>query len=262
MNRCLVLHENVKLGKNKATFSRSDLKFVDFTSAGALPKHPARFGHEGTVDSRGWDVLGNDAHGDCVFAGAGHEHMLWEREGGAINPPVFSAENVLKDYGTVTGFNPVTGTGDNGTIVREAMSFRRRTGVADASGQRHKIGAYLALDPGNWDHLLEAVYLFGAVGIGIEFPGSAMDQFNRGAPWDVVRGSSIEGGHYIPIVAKRGQLVCVTWGQTQEMTRRFYTKYCDEAWGLVSTEMLSAIGKTPEGLDLPALQAALPKIAA
>jgi hypothetical protein len=250
------------LGKCPATFDRRDLKFVDFVASGALPRHPARFGHEDTISAAGWGMLGNDEHGDCVFAGAAHEHMLWEREGGVINPPTFSARNVLADYGAVTGFDPATGDNDNGTITRDAMAFRRKTGVADATGYRHKIGAYLALDPGNWDHLLEAVFLFGIVGIGIEFPGSAMKQFDAGHPWDVVKGARVEGGHYIPLVAKRGRLVCVTWGKTQEMTRRFYTRYCDEAWAIVSPEILSAVGRTPEGLDLPALQAALPKLAA
>lgn len=247
----------VRLGKRPATHDRRDLRFVDFAATGELPKHPARFGHEKAVEADGWGMLANDKHGDCVFAGAAHEHMLWERAGGALNPAPFRAADVLSDYGAVTGFDPKTGDNDNGTIVREAMSYRRRVGVLDGRGQRHKIGAYLALEPGNWDHLLEAVYLFGAVGIGIEFPASAMDQFNRGAPWDVVSGSRVEGGHYIPLVAKRDRLVCVTWGKTQEMTKRFYVKYCDEAWALVSPELLNASGETPEGLDLAELNAAL-----
>jgi hypothetical protein len=257
----LVLGEHVKLGKHAATFDPRDLKFAEFVpGVGSLPKHPARFGHEHVVGKSAWGMLGNDAHGDCVFAGAAHEHMLWERAGGA---PVatFTAANVLADYGKVTGFDPATGKNDNGTITREAMSFRRRTGVADGAGTRHKIGAFLSLDPGNWDMLLEAVYLFGAVGIGIEFPDSAMDQFNAGAPWDVVAGASIDGGHYIPLVAKRNRLVCVTWGRTQEMTRRFYSRYCDEAWAIVSTEIVADDGKSPEGLDLPALLSALQDVA-
>lgn len=257
-------HGRAVLGKRPATFDRRDLKFTEFVPAagtGALPKHPMRFGHEKSVPSSGWGMLGNDAHSDCVFAGAAHEHMLWEREGGAAVPSAFTAAGVLSDYAAVTGFDPKTGSNDNGTIVREALAYRRRTGVLDAEGERHKIGAYLALDPGNWDHLLEAVYLFGAVGIGIEFPDSAMEQFNEGAPWDYVSGSHVEGGHYIPLVAKRSRLVCVTWGKTQQMTRRFYSRYCDEAWALVSPEIVSGAGRTPEGLDLPALQAALQSVA-
>ncbi len=136
------------------------------------------------------------------------------------------------------------------------MKYRKSTGLIDANSNRHKIGAYLALEPGNTDHLLAALYLFGAVGIGIQFPNSAMDQFNAGKPWSVVQGAQIEGGHYIPLVAHRTYLECVTWGRIQYMTMQFYQKYCDEAWAILSPEMLNA-GKSPEGFDLKQLQADL-----
>jgi hypothetical protein len=35
-----------------------------------------------------WGMLGNDHYGDCVWAGAAHETMLWNKE---------AARNVLKD---------------------------------------------------------------------------------------------------------------------------------------------------------------------
>lgn len=255
------LHQHVKLGKAPATHDSRDLRFTEFVDGvGSLPKHPMRFGHEQTIGADAWGMLGNDVAGDCFFAGSAHEHMLLERAGGALNPPTFRTDDVLGDYGALTGYDPHTGANDNGTVLREGLGYRRKTGLLDANGHRHKIGAYLALDPGNWDHLLEAVYLFGAVGIGLEFPASAMDQFNEHRPWDVVRGSSVEGGHYVPLVAKRGRLVCVTWGKSQEMTRRFYSRFCDEAWAYVSPEIVSASGRTPEGLDLQGLQAALAQV--
>jgi hypothetical protein len=102
----------------------------------------------------------------------------------------------------------------------------------------------------------EALYLFQAVGIGIEFPESAMQQFNSGEPWDVVSGAKVEGGHYIPLVAKRDNLEVVTWGALQQMTPAFYEKYCDEAWAYISEENLKA-GKSPEGFNLEQLQADL-----
>ena len=102
----------------------------------------------------------------------------------------------------------------------------------------------------------EAVYLFGVAGIGIRFPASAMAQFNAGKPWSVVARSKIEGGHYIPLVALRGDLYCVTWGKLQALTPAFLTKYVDEAWCILSPEMLTA-GKSMEGFSLAQLQADL-----
>ncbi len=85
-----------------------------------------------------------------------------------------------------------------------------------------------------------------------------MSQFDAGKPWSVVKGSRIEGGHYIPIVARRGSYVnVVTWGKTQRCTQSFIRTYCDEAWCVVSTEILNGQGQTPEGFDMAALRADL-----
>jgi hypothetical protein len=83
-----------------------------------------------------------------------------------------------------------------------------------------------------------------------------MDQFNAGRPWSIVSGSPLEGGHYVPLVALRGDLYCVTWGKLQPLTRAFLTKYCDEAWAILSPEMLTG-GKSLEGFDLAQLQSDL-----
>ena len=119
--------------------------------------------------------------------------------------------------------------------------------------------AYLGLKVGDPDQLALAIYLFGATGIGIKFPNTAMDQFNAGKPWDVAASAKIEGGHYIPGVGRdvKGNFVIVTWGKVQLMTPRFYKKYCDECVAYVSAEALSTGGKTLEGFDLAQLQADL-----
>jgi hypothetical protein len=250
-----------KLGKKPATYDKRDLQFAHYRTTAPLPPHPKQFGHEKLVAASAWQMLGNgpdntvsqgfQGAGDCVFAGGDHETMLWTLEGGA--PAQFTGANAISDYSAVTGYNPKNPKSDQGTDVRQALKYRRSTGLIDAAGKRHKIGAYLALEPGNTDHLLEALYLFGVVGIGIQFPDSAMDQFNAGKPWSVVQGARIEGGHYVPLVAKRSNLECVTWGRIQPMTSQFYAKYCDEAWAILSPEMLKS-GKSLEGFDLGQLQ--------
>lgn len=244
----------MKLGKKPATHDPRDLQLAHYLDAAALPKRPKVFGHEQFVGADAWGMLGNDNYGDCVFAGAAHETMLWTAEVG--QPAQFTDKAVLSDYSALTGFDPRDPDTDQGTDMREAANYRRSRGIIDAGGKRHKIGAYVALEPGNWQHLLDALYLFGAVGIGIEFPQSAMDQFNAGKPWTVVKRSPIEGGHYVPLVARRGDTRLVTWGQTQRMSQAFYLQYCDEAYAYLSPDMLTG-GKSPEGFDLAALTADL-----
>jgi hypothetical protein len=181
--------------------------------------------------------------------------MMWNAE--RYQAVDFTDAAVLSDYAAVTGFDPATGAGDNGTDVREALNYRRKSGIVDAAGNRHKIAAYVAIEPGHWQHLKEAVYLFSAVAMGFEFPASAMDQFDAGRHWSIVSGSSIEGGHYVPAVAFRdGRVTCVTWGRVQEATRGFWQKYTDECYALLSEEMLLD-GKSLEGFDIAALRADL-----
>jgi len=242
----------MKLGKKPAVYSRKTLRLSDYLTT--LPPVPAdNFGHE-TLVTQPWGVLGNDALGDCAIAGPGHETMLWNAEAG--QQVAFSDANTIADYSAITGYNPADPATDQGSIVLDVLNYRRNTGLLDAAGARHKIGAFVSLEVGNLDHLYAALYLFGALGIGINFPGSAMDQFNDGQPWEVVPGASIDGGHYVPLVAKRGNLLCVTWGRLQAVTETFLTTYMDEAYAMLSPEML-ADGKSPGGFDLPALQADL-----
>lgn len=257
------MNTRLRLGKLPATRDKRDLLFRNYLT-GKLPTPPKQFGHENLISDDLWQMLGNgpddsvapgfQGAGDCVFAGACHETMLWTREGG--QPATFTGANAIAAYSKVTGYNPKTGANDNGTDVRTALKFRQKTGIQDSSGVTHKIGAFLAIEPGNFTHVLQALYLFGAVGLGIQFPSSAMDQFNANEPWAVTKGSSIEGGHYIPLVASRSTLECVTWGRTQLMTTAFFSKYCDEAYAILSPEMLHA-GMSPEGFDLAQLQADL-----
>lgn len=247
--------ENFKLGKKPPTYDKRDLRFENYLIA--LPKPPAQFGHEKFIGSTAWGMLGNDTVGDCTVAGADHEQMLWASEG--QKAASFTTANTIGDYSAITGYNPNDPNSDQGADVRDVLKYRAKTGLVDAKKSRHKIGAYVALQPGNLSHLYAAMYLFGAVGIGIEFPASAMDQFNAGKVWSVVSRSPIEGGHYVPLVARRSHLICVTWSQIQPMTTAFYQKYCDEAWVALSPEMLAS-GKSPEGFNLAQLQADLKAI--
>lgn len=239
------------LGKRPATTGAVKLRLVNYLDTSALPPIPAEYGHEALVGAD-WSMLGNDKYGDCVWAGAAHESMLWTRE--AQTPATFSEASVLKAYSAVTGFDPKTGAGDNGTDMLAACKYRRRTGILDAAGKRHKIGAYLALDPGDVDQLHAAVYLFDGVGIGVEFPTQWMDAFNAGRPWDRVTRPKQDGGHYITGVCRRaGRTGVVTWGRVQWLTDAGYAQFNDESYVYLAPEKLHG-GVDMQGLDLAHLK--------
>lgn len=243
----------MKLGKLPARPGAVSFSVRDYTTG--LPVPPVRYGHQGLVSN--WQMLGNDQYGDCVWAGAGHETMLWNKEAG--KDVAFTDTEVLSDYSKVTGFNASDPSTDNGTDMTVAASYRRKTGVVAAGNGRHKVAAYLAVTLKDPTLLKQAVYLFSGVGIGIQFPSSAMTQFNAGKPWTVTK-SAIEGGHYIPAVGYDSKYIyVVTWGKVQKMTWGFYKKYADEALAYLSLEFLLD-GKNLEGFNLSQLQGDLSKL--
>jgi hypothetical protein len=251
----------LKTGKKPARYLKSTKRFCDYRLSTSPVTVPSIFGHGNSFSE--WGMLGNDKWGDCVFAGAGHETELLANlaNGGVTGQEVVKVTeaNALSDYAAVTGFNYTEAT-DKGTDVQEALEYRVKTGIVDANGNRHKIAAFVSIEPGNFQHILEAAYIFDAVGIGIQFPESAMDQFNEGKVWSVVKGAQIDGGHYIPVVGcpATGNLAFVTWAKRWVMTDAFFSEYCDEAYAYITEESLNAkTQKNWGGYDWAQLQADL-----
>lgn len=236
------------LGKNPARPNSIKFKLATYTDFSALPPIPSNFGHEEYTPPIDWGILGNSQYGDCVVAGGAHEHMLWSQMGG--HPLNFRTADVLRDFTAITGQPPSPTVGAD---MQQAASFRQHVGLLGADGRRHKIAAYLEIKPGSLRELYAAMYLFGAVGVGIfNFPQAAFAQFRNHRAWAVTGGPLIDGGHYVPCVALRSNIVCVTWGRFQAMRPSFYTAYCDEAVAYISQEALTA-GHSPEGFDYQAL---------
>lgn len=241
-----------KLGKLAAKYDPNAMYYAKYRAAGKLWSIPTSFGKYALVGSD-WGMLGNDEQGDCFWAGSAHETMLWTAEGAGL--AAFSTEGVEADY------HAVTGEGDNGTDVLEGYKFRKKTGIQDANGMRHLLGAALTIEPGNVQEIEEAAWLCGAVGLGLQLPESAQDQFGEGKPWTVTS-APIEGGHYVPVVGKLGAyILIVTWGRIQKVTTSFIRKYNDEAYALVSQEDV-VNGTLPNGLNSEQFNADLAELQA
>ena len=245
----------MKFGLKPVRQDAVKFKMTTYAALDKLPQPPPIFGRYFLIQN--WGVLGNDQYGDCVIAGAAHETMLWNAEQARIVP--FTDQNVLANYSTITGFNPSDPSSDQGTDYEAAAQYRRKTGIVDAAGKIHGIDAYLDVtrDP---THLAEAIWLFGAAGICLAFPDYAMDQFNRGQPWDVVPGQpEPTEGHYVCGVGRNagGNIVAVTWGQLQVITPAFLTKYMQAGIAYVSLERLNEKGISLDGFDQEALEADL-----
>ncbi|MEV8033874.1 hypothetical protein [Streptomyces sp. NPDC086182] len=194
------------------------------------------------ADTIAWPMYGNADWGDCVWAETGHaiNQLTFYATGVEVEP---TEQDILAAYSKVTGFDPNAGPPgnnptDQGTYIQDAMKYWRTTGIAG-----HKIVAYAALDVSNLSEVRQAIALFGSISIGLNFPSSAMEQFNAGQPWDVVRGATVEGGHCVLGGAyDKDGVGIVTWGAETRMTWAFWKKYVDEAWVTLDQDGMKKAG--------------------
>lgn len=194
--------------------------------------------------------------GDCTCAAFGHIIQAQSRYAGT--EVTIPATSVIKMYSDVVGYNPLTGANDNGADPGDILAYMLKTGVADSTGTFHKVAGYAAFgDPTDEELLAQVLNTFGTVYVAINFPDSAMSQFDDGKPWEPVAGSPIEGGHMICLqrraVGGVGNLKYITWGAVQATTRGFQKAYATDAFAVVSSDWIRANGTTVEGLDLAQL---------
>lgn len=255
-----VLAKPLPLGKAPARKGAVKFKLTDYAKLSKLPKPPRSFGHL-ALQKQPWGDLGNSQYGCCAWAGAAHETMGWAAEAG--QSVKFTTDGVLSDYAAQTGFD-ITQTDDkgnnptdNGTDMQEAASYRRKVGIVDAEGRRHKIDAYLALKAGDISQLLVATYLFGFVSFGCRFPASADDQFTRRQIWKPVHRSPIRGGHYLADGAFNGiNFRMITWGAEVRISPEWIEEYNDESIVAISLERLTN-NRSLDGFDIGGLRESL-----
>jgi hypothetical protein len=166
-----------------------------------------------------------------------------------------SDQQIVAAYSAITGYNPVTGAHDTGAAELDVLKYWQAKGIAG-----HKVMAFVALEPGNHTHIMDAVYIFGGCYIGVQLPQTAQGQDIWTVPPGGTTGPGAPGswgGHAVPVVEydQRG-LTVVTWGQLLRMTWAFWEAYCDEAYAILSQDFLEE-NKTPDGFDLVALKADL-----
>lgn len=224
------------------------LMFANYLQAGSYPPAPPVVDYVSKVPD--WPMYLNDRYGDCTCAAAGHMIEAWTEYGAGATVKITDDE-VLTAYEAVSGFDPKTGANDNGAVMQDVLDYWRKTGIGG-----HKILAFAQIDVKNAAELDAAMNLFGHLYLGINFPETAMKQFDKGQPWDVVSGAKVEGGHAIDwgYVAQHQNHKIITWGKAQEMTAAFFDAYVEEAWVVLNQEWIKD-NKAPAGFDIDALNA-------
>ena len=250
----MVDHSMMKLGKQPAVHDPRTLQLANYLLPAVLPPPPAQANWAQKVSS--WPMMANNTIGDCTIAAAGHCIEEWTTDAGS--PVIVPDATIIAVYSAVSGYNPVTGQHDVGATEIKVLNYWRQNGIGG-----HEIQAYVALEPGNLDHVRDSVFIFGNCYIGLALPKSAQTQTIWSVPPGGPTGQAAPGswgGHAVPVVAyDSGGLTVVTWGALKRMTWGFWSAYCDEAYALLSNDFLTA-GKTPAGIDLAALQQDLKEV--
>ena len=247
---------------------RRRLMFKDYLGL-ALPAPPPRvdwsrgFNFNWGMALNGPNNFGNgvpsDGLGDCTEAKKVHFTQAWTLCNGRFITPPDSV--VLTAYEADGGYVVGDASTDQGEDMLTNLNDWRKNGFGGIA-----LDAFTSVDPTNWLHIQQAIYLFGGVDMGFNVPQSAIDQNLAGEPWSVVPGTAMTGeGHDVCVLmydTPSEMLKCKTWGFDQFMTLEFLMTYCTELYALLSPVWTARNGIDPSGFNLAALEADLAVVTA
>lgn len=215
---------------------------------------PQSADESGGVRGLPWGMLGNDKWGDCYWASSAHEFMaIRQREDAA---PSFTDTGVLDAYTGYLGIasGELAPSNDAGTDARLGAKYRRDTGIADATGRAHHIGAYaFESDARQLPALIDAL---GAVTVCVELTQDAEREFglaeqaDEDFTWDIGSLTPVAGGHAIAATYwTPGGIGVVSWGREGVITYDYLERYMQTAVVYFSRAQLDPTGHAPNGLD-------------
>jgi len=240
---------SLRLGKKPVKIDVRTKRMARYLT-GALPTFPA----EVVPPSIASTMLLNDQYGNCTIASALHLVQSWTKANGSEVVPTDA--QALEGYEGACGFNPADPNTDQGGVELDVLNYWRAVGIGN-----HKIAAFVALDPLNWDHVRAACFLFGGCYIGLALPKSCE---GRGA-WRLdLSGQSGNpspgsyGGHAVPIVGYNAEgPIVITWGAPLQMSWDFYDCYTEETYAILSSDWAQEQKPAPSGFNLSALRSDL-----
>jgi|HubBroStandDraft_5_1064220.scaffolds.fasta_scaffold202155_2 hypothetical protein len=200
----------------------------------------------------------NDTLGDCTCAAVYHAIQVWTFN---ANPPIqtWPDPDVEQLYEQACGYKPTTPGEGPGGNEQHVLTFLLKTGAPTGpDGQtRHKIAAFVEVDPRNTDDVKRAINDCGVAYIGFNVPAFLMPP--GAAPpavWDVQpTDTNSVGGHAVVLAGytAAGARV-ISWGQYYTMTWAFFAQYVDEVYAIADAEWVGAKGTSPGGLSLADLE--------
>lgn len=167
--------------------------------------------------------------------------------------------DVEKLYIQACGYNPrVPGEGPGGNEQHVLTYLLKKGAPMGPKGKtRHRITAFVEVDPRNQDDVKRAINDCGLAYIGFNVPAFITPD-NAPPPdiWDVQNtDTNIVGGHAVVLAGydANGARV-ISWGQYYTMTWAFFAQYVDEVYAIADPDWIEAKGTTPGGLTLDELE--------
>jgi hypothetical protein len=248
-----------KLGRTHRTYDPRIPHMSALLAGQTLPPPPPKV--DWTLEMpNALGMMLNDRLGDCTCAAFYHALQVWSFNADQQKMDTEPDLDVEKLYVQACGYNPrVPGEGPGGNEQKVLKYLLNKGAPAGPTGKlRHKIAAFVEIDPRNTDDVKRAINECGVVYIGFNVPQNIVPQ---GSPppavWNVDPSNpAIVGGHAVvlPGYDANGAKV-ISWGEYYTMTWDFFAKYVDEVYAIADSTWLSAKGTTPGGLTMDELEA-------
>jgi hypothetical protein len=239
------------------------IQFKDIRT-GATPAFPAAADYLSVLNG-GWNMLGNDAAGDCVAVTWANVRRLVTAILASESYP--SQSQVWKFYQTQNpdfdpnGSSDTNGPGssaDQGMDIQTALEDLVKNGGPDGV----KAVAFAQVDHTNADEVKAAIAIFGSVWTGLNVLDINQTEFSDGEAWNYSSKSPVDGGHSVVTggygPAGAGQLSgderFITWAEETSFTDSFWTHEVEEAWVVVWPEHLLS-KEFEQGVNLTQLAA-------
>ncbi|PWC37513.1 hypothetical protein [Azospirillum sp. TSO35-2] len=226
-------------------------------SGQTLPPPPASVDYTAGLPAN-LGVMLNDRLGDCTCAAFYHALQVWsaKAQGAIQTQPDVDVEQL---YIQACGYNPNEPGEGPGGIEQNVLTYLLNTGapVGPDGQSRHKIAAFVEVDPRNTVDVKTVIADCGVAYIGFQVPEFILppDQPSP-AIWDVqTSDTTIKGGHAVVLAGYDDNGVrVISWGNYYTMTWAFFAQYVDEVYAIVDTSWIENGGTTPAGLTLAQLE--------
>lgn len=252
----------MKYGRQPRTFDKNIPKLDNLTFNLSLSTLPESVDYSVGMPSNLGMML-NDTLGDCTCAAYYHALQVWSfhTQKQILTEP---DDKVLYLYEKACGYNPANGGEGPGGVEQNVLTYLHNYGAPMLNHSNHHLAAFFEIDVKNTNHLKSAIYDCGVLYIGFNVPAYLTpDNGKVPSVWDVnnYADNSIVGGHAVIIVGyNKTGLKVISWGQYYTMTWAFWNKFVDEAYALVDVEWINNKNKTPLGMTVDQLKAAMVSI--